>query len=105
MSNAAPAFNFSNSVPAFARNPVSRHARLHQMLPGRLFRLRDDRNHALALLSHSQLGVMDGQTIWCVVILADPRSTYQPGALISAPRDSLVDLLLVQEPMRLAVVD
>lgn len=75
--------------------------RLHQMQPGRLFHPVNDSSHVFALLSHDQLGVMDGSKIWCVVIAVHDNSPRLAGSLVALPRDAQVEPLLVDSPMRL----
>jgi len=81
--------------------PLRPFPRLHQMQPGRLFHPVNDSSHVFALLSHDQLGVMDGTRIWCVVVAVRDTSTACAGSLVALPRDAQVEPLLVDRPMRL----
>ncbi len=78
--------------------------RLHQMTPGRLFHPVNDSSHVFALLSHDQLGVMDGTKIWCVVVAVRDNTPSHAGSLVALPRDAQVEPLLVDRPMRLVAV-
>lgn len=86
------------------RPPVRPFPRLHQMLPGRLFHPVNDSTHVFALLSHDQLGVMDGSKIWCVVVAARDSTSTHAGSLVALPRDVQVEPLVVDRPMRLMAV-
>lgn len=76
--------------------------RLHEMLPGRLFHPVNDDAHVFALLSHDQMGVMDGARIWCVVVAVRDTTPTHAGSLVALPRDAQVEPLIVATPMRLA---
>lgn len=89
---------------AAALPPCRAFPRLHQMLPGRLFHPVNDVEHVFALLSHDQLGVMDGAKVWCVVIAAKDHAQAQPGQLIALPRDVQVEALRVDAPLLVSPV-
>ena len=92
------------NVPGLHRVPTTVYPHARDMRPGVLFRPVNDSDRVLTILSNNKASVTDTARLWCVVILASPRSHELPGALFPLEFDELVQPLRVEQPMHLSPV-